>query len=133
MVALVAVKGVIVAVLMRLFDFRWPAAIEAAFLLGPAGEFAFIILSMATVSGLLPSDQSHFLIAVASISMALIPVFDSVAKKIARRFNTKVTEADPAFSPCCRPRCPRHRRRLWPRRPAGVRHAGPAFDLARRH
>ncbi len=81
-----------------MFDFRWPAAIEAAFLLGPAGEFAFIVLGMATVSGLLPSDQSHFLIAVVSISMALIPVFDSFAKKFARRFNTKITEADPALA-----------------------------------
>ncbi len=97
-IALVAVKGFIVAALLRLFEFRWPAAIEAAFLLGPAGEFAFIVLGMATVNGLMPSDQSHFLIAVVSISMALIPVFDSFAKKMARRFNTKTTEADPALA-----------------------------------
>lgn len=97
-IALVAVKGVIVAGLMRVFEFRWPAAIEAAFLLGPAGEFAFIVLGMATASGLLPSDQSHFLIAVVSISMALIPVLDNVAKKIARRFKSKVAEADPALA-----------------------------------
>ncbi len=97
-VALVAVKGVIVAGLLRLFDFRWPAAIESAFLLGPAGEFALIILGMATVNGLLAYDQSHFLIAVVSISMALIPVFDVIAKRIARRFNTKIIEADPALA-----------------------------------
>jgi CPA2 family monovalent cation:H+ antiporter-2 len=97
-IALIAVKGVIVAGLMRVFDFRWPAAIESAFLLGPAGEFAFIVLGMAAASGLIASDQSHFLIAVVSISMALIPVLDIVAKKIARRFNTKITEADPALA-----------------------------------
>ncbi len=119
-IALVAVKGLIVAGLMRLFDFRWPAAIESAFLLGPAGEFAFIVLGMAAVSGLMPSDQSHFLIAVVSISMALIPVFDIAAKKIARRFNNKIVETDPALIalPSEDQARPRHHRGRWPRRSA---------------
>lgn len=97
-IGLIVVKGIIVAGLMRVFEFRWPAAIESAFLLGPAGEFAFIVLGMATVSGLIASAQSHFLIAVVSISMALIPILDVIARKVSRRFNTRIIEADPALA-----------------------------------
>ena len=48
-VALVALQVLVVAPLARAFGVRWAAALEAALLLGPAGEFSFVILAVAVV------------------------------------------------------------------------------------
>lgn len=96
---LVVVKGVLVSGLVRGFRMAWPAALEAGFLLGPAGEFAFIVLGLATSMGLVPQDQGQLATAVASISMALIPLFDAAGRALARHVagRTSVVE-DPALT-----------------------------------
>jgi len=86
---LIGTKSVLLMGLARLFGVPWPAAIETALLLGPAGEFAFVGIAMAATLGLIPPDASSFALAVASLSMALIP-FLSVA---ARRLLAKTDES----------------------------------------
>lgn len=96
---LVVVKGILVSGLVRGFRMAWPAALEASFLLGPAGEFAFIVLGLATSMGLVPQDQGQLATAVASISMAMIPLFDAAGRALARHVagRTSVVE-DPALT-----------------------------------
>ncbi len=44
---LIAIKAIVLSGLARLFRLPWPAAIEAGLLLGPGGEFAFVVLGLA--------------------------------------------------------------------------------------
>ena len=79
--ALVLAKSAIVFALMRLYGFTSSQAIESALLLGPAGEFAFIVLGLALKLKLIAPDVASFTLAVVSVSMALIPAFDLLGKK----------------------------------------------------
>jgi CPA2 family monovalent cation:H+ antiporter-2 len=80
---LVAVKAVLLAGLARLFRVPWPAAIEAGLLLGPGGEFAFVTIGLATTLGLLAAGASSFVLAVTTLTMALIPLLAMAGRRIA--------------------------------------------------
>ncbi|MGA8771454.1 MAG: cation:proton antiporter [Rhodomicrobium sp.] len=80
--ALVFIKAVLLAGLATLFGAPRGAAIETALLLGPAGEFAFVGIGLATQLGLLSADLSSFALAVTSLSMAFIPALGAAGRRI---------------------------------------------------
>jgi CPA2 family monovalent cation:H+ antiporter-2 len=82
---LIGLKAVILALLARLFRLPWAVAIETGLLLGPGGEFAFIVMGTATALGLITDAVSSFVVAVTSLTMALIPVLAWAAGRIAAR------------------------------------------------
>ena len=67
--ALIFIKAILLAGLAILFRTPRGAAIETALLLGPAGEFAFVGIGLATQLGLLSANLSSFALAVTSLSM----------------------------------------------------------------
>jgi CPA2 family monovalent cation:H+ antiporter-2 len=73
---LLVVKGVIVAGVVRAFGFSTVVAGRTAALLGPGGEFAFIILGLAAAAKIITPEVTAFVLALTSLSMALIPVLD---------------------------------------------------------
>ncbi len=84
-VALVVAQAAVIAPLARAFGIPWAAALEAGLLLGPAGEFSFVLLSVAVAEGLLPRDMADTALAVAALSMASIPLLARAAGPLARR------------------------------------------------
>ena len=52
-VGLIAIKGLLLTGLGRLFRLSWPVAVETGLLLGPGGEFAFVGIGMAKAAGLI--------------------------------------------------------------------------------
>jgi CPA2 family monovalent cation:H+ antiporter-2 len=84
-VGVVAVKAIILAGLGRAFRLPWPAAVENGLLLGPGGEFAFVGIGMATAVGLIADKLSSFVLAVTSLSMALIPLLSLAGRRIAAK------------------------------------------------
>ena len=84
-VGLIALKTVLLIVLIRLFRLGWPAAIEAGFLLGPGGEFAFVGIGMAASFALLPQSTASFALAVTSLTMMLIPALSSLGRRLGSR------------------------------------------------
>jgi monovalent cation:H+ antiporter-2, CPA2 family len=80
---LVAIKAVLLTGLARLFRVPLPAAIETGLLLGPGGEFAFVALGLAATLGLLSAGVSSFMLAVTSLTMALIPLLGMAARRVA--------------------------------------------------
>jgi CPA2 family monovalent cation:H+ antiporter-2 len=58
---------------VRLFGVRWPTAVEAGFLLGQGGEFAFIVVGIALTRGLLPQGVGQFMLIVVGFSMLAAP------------------------------------------------------------
>jgi monovalent cation:H+ antiporter-2, CPA2 family len=84
-VGLIGVKSLLLIGLARLFRFPWQAAIETGLLLGPGGEFAFVAIGMATTLGLVSTGVSSFTLAVASLTMSLIPLLSLVARRLSAR------------------------------------------------
>ncbi|MEZ5856217.1 MAG: cation:proton antiporter [Hyphomicrobiaceae bacterium] len=72
--ALIGIKTVIAYGLMRVFRVQHAGALEASLLLGPGGEFAFVGIGLAVAAKLVAPDLASFVLAVASLSMALIPL-----------------------------------------------------------
>ena len=94
-VGLVAAKSLVAALLARLFGVAWSPAIKSALLLGPGGEFAFIVLNLTLSAGLLDAAVAAPILAVVALSMAAIPAADWVGRRLSRRVEI-IAPPDPA-------------------------------------
>ncbi len=97
--ALIAVKSLITYGLARLFRVGHPAAFEASLLLGPCGEFAFIILSAAAASGLLPPETNRDALLVVTITMFSIPVLARLGGSLAKTMRRQAVPTAEAPAP----------------------------------
>ncbi|RIJ30959.1 cation:proton antiporter domain-containing protein [Henriciella algicola] len=93
--AMLALKLAIAWTSTRLFGAARPVATEAAFLLAPAGEFAFVVMASATAAGLLTSQQATPVTAIAGLSMLLIPATSRLGQVLAKRFKSPQPEQEP--------------------------------------
>jgi monovalent cation:H+ antiporter-2, CPA2 family len=84
-VGLIALKSSVLVVLAKLFRLSWPVAVEMGLLLGAGGEFAFVILVMASRSRLVDPRTATFALTVTALTMALIPLLSRVARGFASR------------------------------------------------
>ena len=80
---LVLLKAGIVYALARYFALTRAAALEAALLLGPGGEFAFVGLGLATGLALIEPGLAAFTLAAISLTMALLPLLSALARRLA--------------------------------------------------
>ena len=71
--ALIAIKGLTLFGLGRSFRLRSGAAAEMALLLGPGGEFGFVMIGVALAGGLIDRGLATTLISAVAISMLVIP------------------------------------------------------------
>jgi CPA2 family monovalent cation:H+ antiporter-2 len=86
---LIALKAAVTFGLGRLFRVPPFAALETAMLLGPGGEFAFVVIGVAIAAQLVTPSAGSFTLAVTSFTMALIPVLAALARRIAPRFEER--------------------------------------------
>jgi CPA2 family monovalent cation:H+ antiporter-2 len=94
-VVLVTIKACVITGLARAFGLRWLTGVQAGLLLGPGGEFGFVILGLARVEGLIDTNAARFPLLLAAVTMACIPVLSALGRRISRR---PVGEAiDPAL------------------------------------
>jgi CPA2 family monovalent cation:H+ antiporter-2 len=97
-------KAIVVAGLARLFGLHWPAAIESGLLLGPGGEFAFVIIGIATDLNLVASHDSGLALAVTSASMAATPLLNFGVRRIVPALaGPKTLDSELAVSPVGQP------------------------------
>ncbi len=80
--ALIAVKGLILVGLAR--GFRLPArvGVEMAMLLGPGGEFGFVMIGAALAGGLVDRSLATALISAVAVSMVTIPAFAWLGRRV---------------------------------------------------
>ena len=71
--AITSVKALLIFGLARLFKVSGRGALEAAMVLGPAGEFAFVILSAGMVEGVASPDFTQGVMLSATLSIFAIP------------------------------------------------------------
>ena len=73
-VGLIALKSAILFALARVAGLPAPAAGEMSLLLGPGGEFAFVMITAALADRLVPRDVGATLILAVTLSMVAIPL-----------------------------------------------------------
>lgn len=95
--ALIALKAVVAGLLLRAFGQPNHVALQGALLLGPGGEFAFIVVGMAVAFNIVTGEAGSFVQAVASLSMALIPLMDWVGRRYAKQL-APAQALDPALT-----------------------------------
>ena len=91
-VALIAIKALIVFPLARLFGAPGRVAFEAALLLGPGGEFAFVMIAAAVAGGVVDRADAAILLVAVALSMMTIPSLGRLGAALARR---RARELDP--------------------------------------
>src|SRR4051794_18445875 len=91
---LVAAKALIIAGLAFAFRLSRPVALETALLLGPGGEFAFVILGGAVAAGLVPEGLGQAGLVVTTVSMIAIPALARIGRGFGRRLETRGDKAD---------------------------------------
>lgn len=87
--ALVAIKGVLVYAMARLFRIGRAAAAESALLLGPCGEFAFVILGAAYAQGILGAGSQREALLIVSLTMISIPGLAWVGARVAKSIGSR--------------------------------------------
>jgi len=87
---LMAVKGVIVYGLTRLFGSSHNDALQVALILPQGGEFGFVLFSAGTAAAILPAETASVLISIVTVSMALTPI----AVRLGQRFSRLAPPAE---------------------------------------
>jgi CPA2 family monovalent cation:H+ antiporter-2 len=93
-VGLVLIKAAVVSGLFRAYGLSWGRAVEGGLLLGPAGEFAFIVLGSAMLLGLIERPIGEFMLLVVGLSMALTPLLARIGRAVAAILDRHATSLD---------------------------------------
>lgn len=92
---LYAIKSATMYLLFRRAGLARGEATEAALLLGQAGEFSFIVLGLATATGVLASPVGNFMLLVVTLSMFLTPLAARLGHALHRRLDARGDQAIP--------------------------------------
>jgi CPA2 family monovalent cation:H+ antiporter-2 len=91
---MVALKAALIAALTRGFGLSWPVVTEASLLLAGGGEFAFLVLGLASSSGLVTREVEQFMLLVSSGTMLLTPYLARLSRKASKRVHKATALAD---------------------------------------
>jgi CPA2 family monovalent cation:H+ antiporter-2 len=97
--ALVAVKAGTLFGLGRAFRLSPRVSAEMALLLGPGGEFGFVMIGAALAGGLVDRDLSTTLVSAVAISMIAIPALAKLGARIGSQPHPATGEAPPETPP----------------------------------
>jgi monovalent cation:H+ antiporter-2, CPA2 family len=82
---LVVVKAAAIAILARAFHAPGRVAREAALVLAPGGEFAFVMIGAGVAEGVVPPDAGHAAMVAVTLTMLLIPFLARLGERQAQR------------------------------------------------
>lgn len=82
--AITAVKAACIFALARLWGLSARTAIETALVLGPAGEFAFVVLTTGMVEGVAAPGFTQGILLSATLSMFTVPLMAWLGRKLSR-------------------------------------------------
>jgi CPA2 family monovalent cation:H+ antiporter-2 len=91
--AVIAVKAAVVAGLAAAFRLPPRVGLEAGLLLGPGGEFAFVIVGAAVAANIVPADVSQGILAVTTVTMIAIPFLARLGRRLAQRMADRAAGA----------------------------------------
>ena len=85
LVGFVFFKGIVIAVLSRLFGFELGVGIRTGIVLAQAGEFSFVILALGLEQKLIGGDELQIVLAASLLSMVIAPFIIQYNGRIARK------------------------------------------------
>lgn len=85
LIAFVLFKAILIASLVRLFDFEWGVGIRTGVILGQAGEFGFVILTLGLGQSLIGGDELQLVLSACLLSMIFAPFIIQYNGRIARK------------------------------------------------
>lgn len=88
-VGLFCIKSLITAGLAKLFGFTPGQAVEMGLLMGQGGEFAFVVVALATTLVLVPVPTAQFMLIVVGGTMFLTPLMARVARRLGDAIDAK--------------------------------------------
>lgn len=88
LLALLLAKALVAAAACRVFGAQPAHAWEVAFLLAPAGEFAFVVLTKASAGGLLDAATATTVTGIVGLSMLASPLMARLGRELGSRFET---------------------------------------------
>src|ERR1700730_7268281 len=91
---MVLLKLLIIAPLTRAFGLSWANGLRTGLLLGPGGEFAFVIVSVAMGEHLVAPNTASVVLFVTALTMETIPLLSRLGERLAPRLTAK-TPVDP--------------------------------------
>ena len=83
--SLLVLKGLVILVAARIMRISRPVALETALLIGPGGEFAFVLLGGAVATGLVPEHVGGTALIVTTVTMVAIPALAAIGRRIGGR------------------------------------------------
>lgn len=95
-IGLIGLKAGVLIGLGLLFKLPRAAALEIGLLLGPSGEFAFVGIGLAAALAIIPREVASFTLAVTSLTMVLIPLLATAARKFSAALENR-GPVDPAL------------------------------------
>jgi monovalent cation:H+ antiporter-2, CPA2 family len=89
-------KLVLITPLARAFGLHWGDGLRGGLLLGPGGEFGFVIVSVALSDHLLSPQTAGAVLFITAVTMATIPLLSKLGNRLAPRITPK-TSIDPGL------------------------------------
>jgi CPA2 family monovalent cation:H+ antiporter-2 len=88
-IAVVALKLLVIAPAVRAFRLSGATGLQTGLLLGPGGEFGFVIVSVAIGEHLLPPQTASVVLFITALTMAAIPLLSTLGNLLAPRLTPK--------------------------------------------
>jgi CPA2 family monovalent cation:H+ antiporter-2 len=101
-VGIIAIKAPLTGALSLLFGTNWRQARAIGLLLGPGGEFAFLLVAAAVAAHILPAALGGQVEIGVTLSMVLIPFFAAITKPVAPTAKTLAGPAPDNLAPASR-------------------------------
>lgn len=86
---LYTMKALIIVLVFRIFGLPWSCAVEGGLLLGQSGEFAFIVIGTAQVTGLLEPTVAQFMLLVVGPTLLLTPILARLGHQLGKRLEQR--------------------------------------------
>ena len=77
-------KVILISVLTKIYSYEWGVGLRVGIILGQAGEFSFVVLSLGNDQGLLTGDLFQIILSTCLLSMVASPFLIPLNGKIAR-------------------------------------------------
>jgi monovalent cation:H+ antiporter-2, CPA2 family len=84
-IGVMMIKGLVLLVLGRLFRAPGHVAREVALVLGPGGEFAFVMIGAGMAGGVIAAPAGHAVAVAVTLTMLLIPLLSRLGERQAQR------------------------------------------------
>lgn len=94
LILVIACKTAVIVPTGYLFGYSTAKGVELGLLLGPAGEFAFVLLGGAASSGLIGKEHTSLLMSCVALGMATLPALVVLGEKIGFAFKKDESPLD---------------------------------------